>query len=98
MIGRERDPAVELEPQRLLRNPSGRDERLHRQVDAQLLLLGDRLALHLGHRLLEDAGVRVEADRGDVAVLLGAEQVAGAADLQVAHRDLEARAQRLVAR
>ena len=34
--------------------------------------------------------VEVEADRGDVARLLGAEQAARAADLEVAHRDLEA--------
>ncbi len=37
--------------------------------------------------------VEVVADRGDVAGLVGAEQVARAADLEVAHRDLEPRAE-----
>ena len=37
--------------------------------------------------------VELEADRGDVAGLLVAEQVAGAAQLEVAHRDREARAE-----
>ena len=44
--------------------------------------LADRFGDHLD--------VEVEADRGDVTRLLGAEQVARAADLEVAHRDLEA--------
>ena len=96
MVAGGRDPAVQVQPQRLLRDPPRRDERLHRQVDAELLLLRERLALHLGHRLLQDPAVRVEPDRRDVAVLLGAEQVAGAADLQVAQRDLEPAAERLV--
>jgi hypothetical protein len=51
------------------------------------------LALLRTHRLVEHAHVQLEAERGDVAGLLVAEQVAGAADLEVAHRDLEARAE-----
>ena len=45
------------------------------------------------HRLVEHLHVQLEAEGGDVAGLLVAEQVAGAADLQVAHGDLEAGAQ-----
>ena len=45
----------------------------------------------LGDRLVQHLDVELEAERGDVAGLLGAEQVAGAADLEVAHRDREAR-------
>ena len=96
VIARRRDAAVEVEAERLLPDPPRRDERLHRQVDPELLLLGKRLALHLGDRLRQDPAVRVEPDRRDVPVLLRAEQVAGAADLQVAERDLEAAAERLV--
>ena len=44
-------------------------------------------------RLGQQARVEVEADRGHVAVLLRAEDVAGAADLEVGQRDLEAGAQ-----
>ena len=47
------------------------------------------LAGELTDRLGDHLDVEVEADRGDVTRLLGAEQVARAADLEVAHRDLE---------
>ena len=62
------------------------------QVDGELgvALPADRLAAQFGHRLLEDAGVGLEADRGDVPRLLGPQQVAGAADLEVVRGDLEA--------
>ena len=55
-------------------------------------LLG-HLTLQLGDRLGHQLAVQVVADRSDVPALAGAQQVAGAADLEVAHRDLEARAQ-----
>jgi hypothetical protein len=45
------------------------------------------------HRLVEHLHVELEAERGDVPGLLVAEQVAGAAQLEVAHGDLEARAE-----
>src|SRR5204862_3794690 len=44
--------------------------------------------------LLEQLAVELEADRRDVPALLRAEQIAGAANFQVAHRDFEAAAQR----
>jgi len=43
--------------------------------------------------LVEELRVHLEADGGHVSRLLVTEQVAGAADLEVAHGDLEARAQ-----
>ena len=51
------------------------------------------LALQLPDRLLEQLHVHVEADRLDVPALLAAEQVAGAADLEVERGDAEAAAQ-----
>ena len=44
----------------------------------------------LGDRLAEQLDVELEADSRDVARLLRPEQVAGAADLEVAHGDREA--------
>ena len=47
----------------------------------------------LGDRLGEQLDVELEADRGHVPRLLGAEEVARSADLEVAHGDREARAE-----
>jgi len=44
---------------------------------------------HLRHGALEHLEVHLESDRRDRTMLLGAEQVAGSADLEVAERDLE---------
>ena len=54
---------------------------------------GTGLAGELGHGLVEHLDVELEAEGGHVARLLGTEQVAGAPDLEVAHGDLEARAE-----
>jgi hypothetical protein len=62
-------------------------------LDLRRDLLGNLAALHLGHRLLEQLAVQLEADRHQMPVLLQSEDVASATDLEVAHRDLEARAQ-----
>ena len=51
----------------------------------------DRLPLELGHRLGDHLAVEVVAHCGDVARLALAEEVARAADLEVAHGDPEAR-------
>jgi len=45
------------------------------------------------NRLAQQLAVQFVTDRRDVAALLGAEDVAGAADFQVAHGDLKARSQ-----
>ena len=52
----------------------------------------DLFALQLRDRLLEELAIEIEADRHDVAALRGAEDAAGAADFEVAHRDAKARA------
>src|SRR5262245_52394790 len=71
-----------------------RQERGQTEADVDLLRLGRRrLAALLRDRLREQAAVEVVPDRRDVARLLLAEQVAGAADLQVADRDVEAGAE-----
>src|SRR6185436_11345655 len=49
----------------------------------------DRLAAELGDRRVEHPDVLIEADRRDRSALLGAEQLAAAADLEVLRRDLE---------
>ena len=52
---------------------------------------------HHRHRALQQLAGEAEADGGDVAGLLAAEQVAGTAQLQVTHGEVEAAAQRTVA-
>jgi len=54
--------------------------------------LGGRAA-QLAHCLLEQVRVELEADRRDVPRLLLAEQIPGAADLEVVGREAEAAAQ-----
>ena len=88
------DVAVDHEAQRLL----GDEALWQPEVEAEVQLDGGRrrrrrLAAQLGDRLLEQVAVGLEADRAQVAVLLGAEQVAGAADLEVARGDAEAGAE-----
>ena len=95
-LGRRRDRGqapVGLEAQLLLGDVVRRQEGVGRDVELDLGRRADRLALHLGHRLGDHLAVEVVADGGDVAGLGLAEQVAGAADLEVAHGDLEAAAE-----
>ena len=51
-----------------------------------------RPAAQFGDRFFHHLGIKLEADRRDLAVLLMAKQVAGAAMLEVGHRQLEAAA------
>ena len=81
------DPPVELQPEGLLPHPVWGDERLDREIDPDLPLLRDRLALHLRHGLGQEAEVGIEPHRGDVPVLFGAQEVPGPPDLQVSHGD-----------
>ncbi len=69
------------------------DPQVDAQVDRRADVVLDLLALQLLDRLLEELHVHVEADGFDVAALLAAEEVAGAADLEVQRRDAEAAAQ-----
>ena len=89
----EREPAVQVDLERLGRDVRGGDERVDARVDPDRPDRGAGLPGELGHGLVEHLDVELEAERRDVTRLLGAEQVAGAADLEVAHRDLEAGAE-----
>ena len=85
---RQRDPSVQLDLGGLERHVVGGDVGRDRDLDAHVAL-GDRRALAQRDRLLEHLDVQLEPDRRDVAGLLVAEQVAGAADLQIAHGDAQ---------
>ena len=61
----------------------------HLHLHARLYLF----ALERGDALLEQLAVKLEAHGRDVPALLRAEQVARAADLEVAHGNLEAAAE-----
>ena len=62
----------------------------------QSALLGlARLPARRFHRLLEELLVELDADLADMAGLLLAQKVAGAADVEVVAGELEARAQRV---
>ena len=63
------------------------------RLSAEWISGHDLFALQFAHGLVEQAHVGIEAHRVDVAVLLAAQQVAGAAQLQIERGDLEARAQ-----
>ena len=68
-----------------------------REVDRDLGLLDiGRLAARLGHGLAQHLGKQIKTHARQVAVLLGAHQRTGAANLQVAHGNLHAAAQVLV--
>ena len=53
-----------------------------------------RLAARCFHRLLEELLIELDADLADVARLL-AQQIAGAADVEIVAGELESRAQRV---
>src|SRR5699024_2352458 len=88
---RRRQRAVVLQPQPLAGDVVVRQQRVHREVDLDVgdLVLG-RLATEVRDRLADQPDVEVEPDTGDVPGLLAAEQVPGAADLQVLHGYLHA--------
>ena len=66
---------------RQVRAPVGQEPRLGLDLA--------RLALQRRHRLLQQLHVQIEPQAHDEPALLGPQQVAGAADLQVLERDLE---------
>src|SRR5438270_107816 len=69
------------------------DVRVDPRVDPDRTHRDPPLALELGNGLVQELDVELEADCRDVARLLRPEQLAGAADLEVAHRDREAGAE-----
>ena len=91
------EAAVERQPELQVRHIAFRDH--HGGADGDLRRpagVGHLAAvLHLGHRLLQHLLVEFEADLLDVAGLLFAEQIAGAADVEVVAGELEAGAERV---
>lgn len=73
--------------------PLGFAETEEVDVKADFHRLGNAAALKFGGGGLEHLAIQVKADGGDVTGLLGAEEVAGAADFEVAHGDFEAGAE-----
>ena len=84
---------MEVDLERLGLDVGRRHVGVDRRIDAHRPRDRAPLARQLRDRLAEQLDVELEAERGHVAGLLGAEQVAGAADLEIAHGDREARAQ-----
>src|SRR5260370_1768155 len=70
-----------------------RDAHVKTQAEGGAEIGGDFLALQFGDGALQHLAIHVEADRFDVAVLLAAEHVAGAAKFEVERRDAESCAQ-----
>ncbi len=71
----------------------GRNANVEAQIESGVDFERHFFAFQLVHRLLQQPDVHVEADRADVPVLFAAQNVAGAAQLQIERRDLEPRAQ-----
>jgi hypothetical protein len=89
----ERKPAVNVDLERLGGNVGGGHVRIDPSVDAHRPSCDPPLALELRDRLREHLDVELEPEGGDVTRLLRSEQIAGAANLEIPHRDLEARAE-----
>ena len=99
-LARARDPPVHVDLGGFEGHVLGREVGVDGDVQAQLAVrsssLASGLAAYLGgaaerlHGLLQHRHVQLEANRCHMPRLLVAEQVAGPAQLEVAHRDLEA--------
>src|SRR5205823_1732096 len=59
------------------------------QVQVDLQVSPHRLLPKMAHGVFQQLAIHLVADRGDVATLLRAQDVAGSADLQVAQGNLE---------
>ena len=84
---------MEVDLLRLCRDVLGRDVGVDSRVDADRPPDGAPLSRELGDSFTEELDIELEAERGQVPVLLGAEQLARPADLEVAHRDRESGAE-----
>src|SRR5581483_2940427 len=82
---------VGLEAELLLGHVVGREVGVDGEVELDLGGLAQLLPLELGDGLADHLDVQVVADGRNVSRLVLTEEVAGAADLEVAHGDLEAR-------
>src|SRR5690606_10511604 len=98
--GRVRDPLVVHEPGVHVRHVVLRDQRRQAELDLRAVrerIVEIRLAalLQLFHGAREELVVEREADARDLAALPLAEELAGAADLEIVRREREADAERL---
>ena len=82
----EREPAVQVDLQRLGGDVGSRHVGVDPRVDPHRPGHRSPLARELGDGLVQELEVELEPDGCDVARLLRAEQVARAADLEIAHR------------
>ena len=92
------EPPVQRQPHREIVDVILGDQHRHADGDLRRPAIGGRLhhaGLEVEDRLLQHRLIELEADFLDVAGLLLAEQIAGAADIEVVRGELEARAQRL---
>ena len=92
------EPAIEAEPHREVGDVVLRDQHRHADGDLRRPAVGGGLGaagLHHHHGLFQHLLVKLEADLLDVAGLLLAEQIAGAADVEIVRGKLEARAERI---
>src|SRR5438552_1584410 len=81
---------MQVDLERLGRDVASRDVGVDARVDADRTRGEPPLAGQLRDGLMQHLDIELEAQRGDMAGLLRAEQIAGAANLEVAHRDREA--------
>ena len=92
------EPAVEREPHRQIGDVVFRNE-----DGVPMVICGDHLSatgradagLHRDHRLFQHLLIKLEADFLDVAGLLVAKEIAGAADVEIVGGELEAGAERV---
>ena len=70
-----------------------RDAHIEAEIEGGAQFGSDVFAFQLGDRALQHLAVKVEADGFDVAVLLAAEHVAGAAEFEIERGDVEAGAE-----
>ena len=88
-----RDAAVDIHALLARGNVALRKVRRNREVGGAFGALRGFFAALLKHGFFQKLQVHIVADAHHVARLLGAEQIARAANFKVAHRDAEARAE-----
>ena len=91
-------PAIEPEPHLQIRHVVFRDQHRGAEIDLRRPLILDHRplpALQRHHRLFQHGLIELEADLADMARLLLAEQIAGAADVEVVAGQHEAGAERI---
>lgn len=98
-IGCEGEAAVEVDAEAGLGDVGGGEFGAFAEeveLDFRADAVGAGFAFETGDGLFEELAVEFETDSGDMAALLGAEEVARAAEFEVAHGDAEARAELVV--